>query len=179
MANILVEELKALGIDNAYVDEKCFVYGKLAATPGYENAVKLGFIAHMDTVSDFCDHDTTPVITENYNGEDLVLGASGRVLSVKDFPHLPSLKGRTLITTDGTTVLGADDKAGIAEIMTMLERIQKEEIPHGKISVAFTPDEEAGSGVNHFNVKDFDAEFAYTMDGGPEGEIQYEKFQCM
>ena len=159
--NILVEELKALGIDNAYVDEKCFVYGKLAATPGYENAVKLGFIAHMDTVSDFCDHDTTPVITENYNGEDLVLGASGRVLSVKDFPHLPSLKGRTLITTDGTTVLGADDKAGIAEIMTMLERIITENIPHGQICVAFTPDEEIGTGAQSFNVENFDADFGF------------------
>ncbi len=178
LANILVEELKALGIDNAYVDEKCFVYGKLAATPGYENAVKLGFIAHMDTVSDFCDHDITPVITENYNGEDLVLGASGRVLSVKDFPHLPSLKGRTLITTDGTTVLGADDKAGIAEIMTMLERIITENIPHGQICVAFTPDEEIGTGAQSFNVENFDADFGFTLDGDTEGEIQYENFNA-
>ena len=178
LANILVEELKALGIDNAYVDEKCFVYGKLAATPGYENAVKLGFIAHMDTVSDFCDHDTTPVITENYNGEDLVLGASGRVLSVKDFPLLPSLKGRTLITTDGTTVLGADDKAGIAEIMTMLERIITENIPHGQICVAFTPDEEIGTGAQSFNVENFDADFGFTLDGDTEGEIQYENFNA-
>ena len=178
LAHLLVTELKELGLTDASVDEKCFVYASLPATKGYEEKTKLGFVAHMDTVSDFCDHDITPIVTENYDGEDLVLGTSGRTLSVKNFPHLPSLKGRTLITTDGTTVLGADDKAGIAEIMTMLERIQKEEIPHGKISVAFTPDEEAGSGVNHFNVKDFDAEFAYTMDGGPEGEIQYENFNA-
>lgn len=178
LAHLLVTELKELGLTDASVDEKCFVYASLPATKGYEEKTKLGFVAHMDTVSDFCDHDITPIVTENYDGKDLVLGTSGRTLSVKNFPHLPSLKGRTLITTDGTTVLGADDKAGIAEIMTMLERIQKEEIPHGKISVAFTPDEEAGSGVNHFNVKDFDAEFAYTMDGGPEGEIQYENFNA-
>ena len=178
LAHLLVTELKELGLTDASVDEKCFVYASLPATKGYEEKTKLGFVAHMDTVSDFCDHDITPIVTENYDGEDLVLGTSGRTLSVKNFPHLPSLKGRTLSTTDGTTVLGADDKAGIAEIMTMLERIQKEEIPHGKISVAFTPDEEAGSGVNHFNVKDFDAEFAYTMDGGPEGEIQYENFNA-
>ena len=178
LADLLVTELKALGIDNAYVDDKCFVYGKLAATPGLESATKLGFIAHMDTVADFCDHDITPVITENYNGEDLVLGTSGRILSVKNFPHLPSLKGRTLITTDGTTILGADDKAGIAEIMTMLERIITEKIPHGQISIAFTPDEEIGSGAQSFHLESFDADFAFTLDGDTEGEIQYENFNA-
>lgn len=178
LADLLVTELKALGIDNAYVDDKCFVYGKLAATPGLESATKLGFIAHMDTVADFCDHNITPVITENYNGEDLVLGTSGRTLSVKNFPHLPSLKGRTLITTDGTTILGADDKAGIAEIMTMLERIITEKIPHGQISIAFTPDEEIGSGAQSFHLESFDADFAFTLDGDTEGEIQYENFNA-
>ena len=178
LADLLVTELKALGIDNAYVDDKCFVYGKLAATLGLESATKLGFIAHMDTVADFCDHDITPVITENYNGEDLVLGTSGRILSVKNFPHLPSLKGRTLITTDGTTILGADDKAGIAEIMTMLERIITEKIPHGQISIAFTPDEEIGSGAQSFHLESFDADFAFTLDGDTEGEIQYENFNA-
>lgn len=178
LADLLVTELKALGIDNAYVDDKCFVYGKLAATPGLESATKLGFIAHMDTVADFCDHDITPVITENYNGEDLVLWTSGRTLSVKNFPHLPSLKGRTLITTDGTTILGADDKAGIAEIMTMLERIITEKIPHGQISIAFTPDEEIGSGAQSFHLESFDADFAFTLDGDTEGEIQYENFNA-
>lgn len=178
LAEILVEELKELGIDNAYVDDKCFVYGTLPATPGYESKTKLGFIAHMDTVSDFCDHEIVPVITENYNGEDLVLGTSGRTLSVENFPHLPGLKGRTLITTDGTTVLGADDKAGIAEIMTMLERIIRENIPHGQICVAFTPDEEVGTGAKSFNVDDFDADFGYTLDGDGEGEIQFENFNA-
>lgn len=178
LADLLVTELKALGIDNAYVDDKCFVYGKLAATPGLESATKLGFIAHMDTVADFCDHNITPVITENYNGEDLVLGTSGRTLSVKNFPHLPSLKGHTLITTDGTTILGADDKAGIAEIMTMLERIITEKIPHGQISIAFTPDEEIGSGAQSFHLESFDADFAFTLDGDTEGEIQYENFNA-
>ncbi len=132
----------------------------------------------MDTVSDNCVHDIVPVVTENYDGNDFVLGDSGRVLTVKNFPHLPSLKGRTLITTDGTTVLGADDKAGIANIMTMVEKLMTENIPHGPIRVAFTPDEEIGTGSHSFNVPDFDAEFAYTVDGGPEGEIEYENFNA-
>lgn len=178
LANLLVAELKAIGIENAYVDNNCFVYGKLAATPGLESAAKLGFIAHMDTVSDFCEYDITPVITENYDGKDLVLGTSGRTLRVKNFPHLPDLKGRTLITTDGTTILGADDKAGIAEIMTMLEKIITEKIPHGQICVAFTPDEEIGSGAQNFHVETFDADFAFTLDGDTEGEIQYENFNA-
>ncbi|MBQ8803616.1 MAG: peptidase T [Tyzzerella sp.] len=177
LAKILLEELQELGVDS-YMDDKSFVYGKIPATKGYENCTKLGFMAHMDTVSDFCDHDIVPVVIENYNGEDVVLGNSGRTLNVKNFPHLPKLKGRTLITTDGTTVLGADDKAGIAEIMTVVERLMKDEIPHGPIRVAFTPDEEIGTGSHSFNVPDFDAEFAYTVDGGAEGEIEYENFNA-
>ena len=178
LAKMLVEELKELGVENAAVDEQCFVYGIIPATPGYEEKTKIGFIAHMDTVSDFCDHEIKPVLTENYNGEDLVLGDSGRVLSVKDFPHLPSLKGRTLITSDGTTILGVDDKAGIAEIMTLIERLRDEEIPHGQISVAFRPDEEVGTGASHFDIERFGAEYAYTLDGDGEGEIQYENFNA-
>ena len=178
LAKILLEELKELGVTDSYMDDKSFVYGKIPATEGYEDCTKIGFIAHMDTVSDYCDHDIVPVVTENYNGEDFVLGNSGRVLSVKNFPHLPSLKGRTLITTDGTTVLGADDKAGIAEIMTVVEKLINEDIPHGPIRVAFTPDEEIGTGSHSFNVPDFDAEFAYTIDGGAEGEIEYENFNA-
>lgn len=178
LGKILVEELKALGIDNAYMDEKSFVYGKLPATPGYESKTKLGFIAHMDTVADFCDHDIVPVVTENYNGEDFPLGTSGRALTLADFPHLSELKGRTLITSDGTTILGVDDKAGIAEIMTMLERIISENIPHGQVCVAFTPDEEIGTGAQSFNVEAFDADFGYTLDGDGEGEIQYENFNA-
>ena len=178
LAKVLVKELKELGVNDAMVDDKCYVYGHIPATPGYENATKIGFIAHMDTVSDFCDHDITPVLTPDYNGEDLVLGTSGRTLSTSLFKHLPSLKGRTLITTDGTTVLGSDDKAGIAEIMTMIERVNEENIPHGPISIGFTPDEEIGEGATHFNVAAFDAEYAYTLDGESEGEIQFENFNA-
>ena len=178
LAKILLEELKELGVTDSYMDDKSFVYGKIPATEGYENCTKIGFIAHMDTVSDYCDHDIVPVVIPNYNGEDLILGDSGRALTAKNFPHLPALKGRTLITTDGTTVLGADDKAGIANIMTVVERLLTENIPHGPIRVAFTPDEEIGTGSHSFNVPDFDAEFAYTVDGGAEGEIEYENFNA-
>ena len=178
LAHVLVEELKELGVVNAAVDEECFVYGIIPATPGYEDKTKIGFIAHMDTVAEFCDAEIKPVLTENYNGEDLPLGDSGRVLTVKNFPHLPSLKGRTLITSDGNTILGVDDKAGIAEIMTMIERINEENIPHGQISIAFTPDEETGTGASHFNVERFGAEYAYTLDGDGEGEIQYQNFNA-
>ncbi len=178
LGKLLVEELKELGIDNAYMDEKGFVYGKLPATAGCEDKVKLGFIAHMDTVADFCDHDIVPVITENYNGEDFPLGTSGRTLTLTDFPHLANYKGRTLITSDGTTILGVDDKAGIAEIMTMLEKVISENIPHGQICVAFTPDEEIGTGAQSFNVEAFDADFGYTLDGDGAGEIQFENFNA-
>ncbi len=178
LARLLEKEMKEMGLWDVHLDEQCYLYGKLPATPGYEDKDCIGFIAHMDTVADFCDSDIHPVITENYNGGDLVLGDSGRVLSVQNFPHLKELKGRTLITTDGTTVLGADDKAGIAEILTMVERLQKENIPHGPISVAFTPDEEVGTGASHFNVEEFGAKYAYTLDGDTEGEIQYESFNA-
>lgn len=178
LAKILEEEMKALGLTDVHTDSQCYLYGKLPATPGYEDKTAIGFIAHMDTVSDFCDHEIKPVITENYNGGDLILGDSGRILSTENFPHLKDLKGRTLITSDGTTVLGADDKAGIAEILTAVERLQTENIPHGPICVAFTPDEEIGTGAAHFNVEDFGAEYAYTLDGETEGEIQYENFNA-
>ena len=140
LARILEAEMKELGLTDVYLDDQCYLYGKLPATAGYEDKPALGFIAHMDTVSDFCDHDITPVITENYDGEELALGDSGLVLSPTTFSHLKDLKGRTLITSDGTTVLGADDKAGIAEILTLIERLQTEKIPHGPLCVAFTPD---------------------------------------
>ena len=178
LAHVLVQELKDLGVSDASVDEQCYVYGHIPATPGYEDKTKLGFIAHMDTVSDFCDHDIVPVVTENYDGQDFVLGTSGRTISAETFKHLKDLKGRTLITSDGTTVLGADDKAGIAEIMTMIERLNEENIPHGPLSIAFTPDEEIGTGASHFNVEEFGAEFGYTLDGDTEGEIQFENFNA-
>ena len=178
LAHVLVEEMKALGIENAYCDENCYVYGKVPATPGYEDKTKIGFIAHMDIVSDYTEADINPILHENYNGEDVALGTSGRVLAVKDFPHLAELKGHTLITSDGNTVLGVDDKAGIAEILTMVERLKEENIPHGQISIAFTPDEEVGVGVRCFDIEKFDAEYAFTLDGDSENEIQYESFNA-
>lgn len=178
LAKILVEELKELGVENAQLDEKCFVYGIVPATKGYEDKKKIGFIAHMDTVPEFCEGEIKPVITPNYNGEDMLLGTSGRVLTTKDFPHLKDLKGRTLITSDGNTILGVDDKAGIAEIMQLIEILRDENIPHGQISVAFTPDEECGSGAAHFDFEKFGAEAAYTLDGDGEGEIQYQNFNA-
>ena len=178
LANMLVEEMKDLGIEDARVDEKCYVYGTIPATKGYEDKAKIGFIAHMDTAPDFRGENVKPCMIENYDGTDVVLGTSGRVLSVKKFPHLSKLVGRTLITTDGTTLLGSDDKSGIAEILTAVERIQAENIPHGKICIAFTPDEEVGQGADYFDVEGFGADFAYTVDGGEEGEIVYENFNA-
>ena len=145
LARILADELKGLGLSKVILDDECFVYGILPATLGYESKKKLGFIAHMDTVPEFCEAEIHPVCTPDYDGCDLVLGSSGRILTTKDFPHLKGLKGRTLITSDGNTILGVDDKAGIAEIMQLLEILTAEKIPHGQISVAFTPDEECGS----------------------------------
>ncbi len=178
LAKILEAEMKELGLKDVHLDDQCYLYGNLPATAGYEDKPAIGFIAHMDTVADFCDHDIVPVLTENYSGEAMEIAESGLILSPEIFPHLASLKGRTLITSDGTTVLGADDKAGIAEILTMIERVQKENVPHGKLCVAFTPDEEIGTGASHFNVKEFGADYAYTMDGDTEGEIQYENFNA-
>lgn len=178
LAHLLEEEMKELGLADVYLDDQCYLYGKLPATEGLEDKPAIGFIAHMDTVSDFCDHDITPVITENYSGEDLALGTSGLTLSTETFPHLKDLKGRTLITSDGTTVLGADDKAGIAEILTVIEQLQEQNIPHGPICVAFTPDEEIGTGASHFDVERFGADYGYTLDGDTEGEIQYENFNA-
>lgn len=178
LARILETEMKELGLKDVHLDDQCYLYGNLPATEGCEDKPAIGFIAHMDTVADFCDHDIVPVLTENYNGEAMEIGKSGLILSPETFPHLASLKGRTLITSDGTTVLGADDKAGIAEILTMIERVQAENIPHGKLCVAFTPDEEIGTGASHFNVEEFGADYGYTLDGDTEGEIQYENFNA-
>lgn len=178
LAQHLHRELFTMGITDVKVDTHCYLYAHIPATPGYENRPVLGFIAHLDTVSDFCDHRVIPVIHEDYNGRDLPLEASGRILSPEMFPHLKELKGRTLITSDGTTILGADDKAGIAEIITAVERLITEDIPHGPISIAFTPDEEIGMGAAHFDVEAFGADFAYTLDGDTEGEIQYENFNA-
>ena len=168
----------SIGISNATVDENGYVMGSLPATTGFENSASVGFIAHMDTSPDFSGKDVKAQVIENYNGEAVALGESGLVLDPAEFEHLPSLKGRTLITTNGTTLLGADDKAGIAEIMSAVERIITENIPHGPISICFTPDEEIGEGADHFSVEAFGATTAYTVDGSAEGEIEFENFNA-
>ena len=178
LANILKEELTALGCCNVRLDEHCYVMAEIPATAGYESCPAIGFIAHMDTIPDFPGENVQVQIIENYDGGDVPLGDSGLVLSPAQFPHLPSLAGRTLITTDGTTLLGADDKAGIAEIMTLCERLIREEIPHGKICIGFTPDEEIGAGTDCFDIEAFGAQFAYTADGGAEGSLEYENFNA-
>ena len=178
LGNLLAEELKEIGVENVRITEQCYVYGEIPATPGFERVPALGFIAHMDTAPDFTGEGVKPQIIGDYDGNDIQLGQSGRVLSWKAFPDLSALKGRTLITTDGTTLLGADDKAGVAEIMTMAEQIILEKIPHGKICIAFTPDEEIGEGADHFDVEGFGAKYAYTVDGGAENEIEYENFNA-
>lgn len=178
LAGLLVQEMKDMGIENAHADEKGYVYGSLKATEGMEDKPAIGFVAHMDTAPDFNGRDVKPQFIENYDGKDVCLGDSGRILSVSDFPHLKELKGRTLITTDGTSLLGADDKAGIADIMTAMDEIIKENKPHGRLCIGFTPDEEIGKGADFFDVKGFGADFAYTVDGSKEGEIEYENFNA-
>lgn len=178
LARLLADELRALGVADAELTGSCYVYGHLEATPGCEGAPCLGLIAHMDTAPDFSGENVRPRVIENYDGGEVELGA-GRTLSAKDFPHLPSLKGRTLITTSGDTLLGADDKAGIAEIMTLIEQLQTERLPHGRIAVCFTPDEEIGYGTAELDLDRLGADYAYTIDGGPEGEIVYENFNAV
>ena len=178
LAELLVQELRDLGVTDIRLDEKCYIYARIPATEGMECAPALGFIAHMDTAPDFCGENVTPQIIPDYNGEKIALGQSGLILSPEVFPHLHSLKGCTLITTDGTTLLGADDKAGLAEIMTMVEEIIKEKIPHGTICIGFTPDEEIGRGADYFDVEGFGADYAYTVDGGAENAIEYENFNA-
>ncbi len=178
LADELCRELKELGIEDASVDGNAYVTCTLEATTGLENVPHVGFIAHMDTSPDFPGNNVKPQIIENYDGGAVALGESGLVLDPAEFTYLPSLAGRTLITTDGTTLLGADDKAGVAEIMTMLERLITENIPHGKISVCFTPEEESGEGADHFDADSFGTVAAYTVDGGREGEIEFENFNA-
>lgn len=178
LAHQLVEEMKAVGLENVHVDEHCVVYGWLPATKGCENIPALGFIAHMDTAPDYNGENVNPQIIPNYDGGDVVLAGTGDVLSPAAFPTLRGLAGMTLITSDGTTLLGADDKAGIAEILTACEAVIASGEPHGKLCIAFTPDEEVGAGVDHFDVEKFGAAFAYTVDGGEEGEIAYETFNA-
>ena len=178
LGNQLAEELKKIGVQDVRIDDKCYVYGVIPATEGLEEKPAIGFIAHMDTAPDFSGENVNPQIIPEYDGGDVKLGDSEYALTLKDFPHLASLKGRTLITTDGSTLLGADDKAGVAEIMTMAEQVITENIPHGKICIGFTPDEEIGEGADAFDVAHFGADYAYTLDGDLEGNIEYENFNA-
>ena len=177
-AKILAKELEEIGMENVYVNDACFVN---ATVPGNidEDVPVIGFIAHMDT-ADFNATNVNPKIVENYDGKDIVLNeAKDIVLSVEEFPNLKNYVGKTVITTDGTTLLGADDKAGIVEIVEAMKYlIEHPEIKHGTVKVAFGPDEEIGRGADNFNVEEFGADFAYTMDGGPVGELEYESFNA-
>lgn len=179
LANLLVEELKAIGMEEVTIDENGYVMATLPANTE-KSVPTIGFLAHLDTATDFTGANVKPQIHEDYNGNDIILNKDLQiVLSPKDFPSLNQYKGHTLITTDGTTLLGADNKAGIAEIMTAMEYlIQNPEIKHGKIRVAFTPDEEIGRGPHKFDVPAFNAKYAYTVDGGPLGELEYESFNA-
>lgn len=178
LAKILCEDLKELGVADAHISDTCYVYGTIPAAPGFEDAPALGLIAHMDTAPAFCGEHVNPQIIPDYDGKNVKLGESGRELDTEMFPWLPSLKGRTLITTDGATLLGADDKAGVTAIMCAVEKVISENRPHGKICIAFTPDEEVGKGPDHFDVKGFGADFAYTVDGGPENEVSFDNFNA-
>lgn len=175
LAKILVEDLKAIGCADAHLDENGYVYASLAATPGCEEKPALGFIAHMDTAPDAPGEHVKPQLYPNYDGKALTL-PSGAVLSPERFPFLSEMVGETLLTSDGTTLLGADDKAGIAEIFAAVEHIIKEGLPHGKLCIGVTPDEEIGRGADLFDIPGFGAEFAYTVDGGDVGTIEYENF---
>ena len=178
LGRLLCDELKKIGVADAECDEHCYVYGHVPATPGFENAPAIGFIAHMDTAPDFRGDGVSPRIIENYDGGDVILGDSGRSITKADFPHLGKLAGKTLVVTDGTTLLGGDDKAGAAEIVTALRDVISGDRPHGRISVAFTPDEEIGEGADHFDLEAFAADYAYTVDGGPVNCVEYETFNA-
>ena len=178
LLNLLVEEMKALGLTEVSIDKYGYAMGTIPASEGCGNAPVIGFLAHVDTSPDMSGENVRPRIIDNYDGSDIVLN-NALTMRVADFPELKNFVGHTLIHTDGTTLLGADDKAGVAEIMTAAEYLLAHpEIRHGKIRIGFTPDEEIGRGVDFFDVKAFGADFAYTMDGGYEGELEYENFNA-
>lgn len=178
LAKVLKNELISLGVKDVVLDEHCYVYGLLPSTQGYPSEKSIGFISHMDTAPDMTGKEVKPNIIKDYDGKDILLPNGEVSILVSDFPHLTSLRGKTLITTDGNTLLGADDKAGIAEIMTAIEEITKRYLPHPDIYIAFTPDEEIGEGSDYFDLNKFKADFAYTVDGDYEGEISYENFNA-
>lgn len=179
LANALVEELKHIGLQDVTIDENAYIMATLPSNVPHE-VPTIGFISHFDTTPDFTGKDVKPQIIENYDGKDIVLNkAQNIILSPSYFEDLLLYKGQTLITTDGTTLLGADDKAGITEIVSAMEYlVQHPEIKHGKIRVGFTPDEEIGRGAHKFDVEKFGAEWAYTMDGSQVGELEYENFNA-
>ena len=179
LAADLVEEMKKIGIADAFVDDKGYVYGSIPATKGKEDKPVIGFIAHMDTAEDASGDNIRAKVVE-YNGGDILLNEEKQIyLTEKEYPSIKKYVGQHLMVTDGTTLLGADDKAGVAEIMTMAEQLLNDPtIEHGKICIGFTPDEEIGRGANYFDVKGFGAQFAYTVDGGELGELEYENFNA-
>ncbi|GAA0857144.1 MULTISPECIES: peptidase T [Clostridium] len=179
LGKILAEELKSIGLQDVRIDEFGYVYGTVKGNID-KKVPTVGFISHMDTAPDMSGHNVKPQIVENYDGGIVTLNKELNIkLDPKELPELKNYVGKTLITTDGTTLLGADDKAGVSEIITAMEYlINHPEIKHGDIKVGFTPDEEIGEGADHFNVKGFDADFAYTVDGGALGELEYENFNA-
>ena len=181
LASLLEKQLGEMGAEEIVYDkEHGYVYASVPASAGCEDAPVIGFIAHMDTSPAVTGAGVNPRIIEDYDGKDIVLNEEKQVvMRIADFPELASYRGRRMIVTDGTTLLGADDKAGVAEIMSMAEYLmQHPEISHGKIRVGFTPDEEVGAGADHFDVALFGADFAYTVDGGRLGEMEYENFNA-
>lgn len=178
LLNLLLEEMLVMGLADVEIDPHGYVTGTIPATPGCEQKPVIGFISHVDTSPDMTGVEIKPQFVYDYDGEDICLNES-LTMRVAEFPELSFFKGHTLITTDGTTLLGADDKAGIAEIMTAAEYLMAHpEIPHGTVRIGFTPDEEVGRGVDFFDVENFGANFAYTVDGGFEGELEYENFNA-
>ena len=178
LARQLEAEMRELGLEGVRVDRHGYVYGFLPATPGCEAKPAIGLIAHMDTSPDAPGENVNPQIYKNYDGGDVVFPATGEVMAVASFPELANWKGQTLITADGTTLLGADDKAGVAEILTAVERMVAEGRPHGRVCGGVTPDEEVGQGADLFDVEGFGADYAYTVDGGDVGELEYQNFNA-
>ncbi|MGN0375379.1 MAG: peptidase T [Butyrivibrio sp.] len=179
LAQVLVNEMKEMGIADAFVDEHCYVYGTVPASKGRENEKKIGLISHMDTAPAFSGTGVSPRIVQNYDGGDIILNSEKNiVLSVKMFPELASYAGQDIIVTDGLTLLGADDKAGIAEILAGVERLLENNLSNPGKCIAFTPHEEIGRGADLFDVKGFGADYAYTVDGGALGELEYENFNA-